>query len=84
MELTRESPRARWLILSVTAGMVAVIVVLHTLAMRDYVGLLDGLGRRGATGLVTQLQRPIPTPFAISRTTAARAPRPQGPVSRLH
>jgi hypothetical protein len=73
MELTRESPRKRWSILAAGWAFIAIIVVLHTVAMQDYVALLDGLGRRDAAELSTPLQRPIPTLFADTQTWTRHA-----------
>ncbi|MSU49009.1 MAG: hypothetical protein EXS37_07985 [Opitutus sp.] len=47
MEITREQPRSRWLIMSAVWAFVAVIAVWHTQATRAYVGLLDQGGRPG-------------------------------------
>ena len=59
MELTRESPRVRWLALGAAWAVFAVLIALHSAAVRDYVEILNGLGLRGATEAGTPLQRVV-------------------------
>ena len=61
MELTRESARVRWLLLFGAWALMAVLAIVHARQKRDYVALLDALGRRGAAEINTPLQRPVPT-----------------------
>jgi tetratricopeptide (TPR) repeat protein len=63
MEVTRESPPVRWLILAVVWAFVTTLAVWHTQAMRGYVGLLDKVGTPAAAD-ATPLRRPLPTSFA--------------------
>src|SRR3954463_10999799 len=67
MEFTRETTRARWLILFATWVFVATLALWHTFAMRDYIAVLDNLGR-GAAATGTPLRRPSPGAFSDSHT----------------
>lgn len=73
MELTRETPRTRWLIMAAVWALLAVMVILHTRGAEDYIGLLDQLGRRGATELKTPLQRTMPTIYADAQAWTRHA-----------
>lgn len=62
METPPEHPRSRRLWLAAAWIAVAIVVVFHSAAVRDYVVLLDSMGRAG--GAATPLSRPCPTVFA--------------------
>lgn len=64
MEPPPEPPRTRWLWLAAAWSIVAVLAVLHSIAVRDYVTLLDSMGRQGGAAVATPLSRPCPTMFA--------------------
>jgi tetratricopeptide (TPR) repeat protein len=57
----------RWLILAAAWAMVAVLAIWHTAAMRDYVALLDSVGRNTPEN-ATPLRRPAPAAFSDSHT----------------
>src|SRR4051812_27797688 len=63
MQISRESPRARWLIMAAVWLGVGGVALWHTLAMRDYVELLKRVGRPGVT-YDTPFVRPLPGNFA--------------------
>jgi tetratricopeptide (TPR) repeat protein len=63
MHITREGPRARWLIMGATWAFVAVLALWHTAVMRDYVGLLDQVGRPAVPADLPMV-RPLPGSFA--------------------
>lgn len=64
MQLTRESPRTRWLVLFATWCLCTAFVVLHAQAVRDYIGMIDGVGLRGAPEAATPMRQVIPTRYA--------------------
>jgi hypothetical protein len=64
MQLTAESRPTRWQILLLTWFLCAILVVLHTLAVRDYLELLGSRGRLGAREAGTPLQQVIPAGYA--------------------
>lgn len=61
LRLSSESPRTRWLILSLVWIVVAIVAIADSLAVRDYVKLLDDSVALPSTGL--PLQRVIPSEF---------------------
>ena len=63
MHITRENPRARGLIMAAVWTFVAAIAIWHAFAMRDYVAVLDRVGRP-ASAAATPLVRPLPSTFA--------------------
>src|SRR5258706_4134748 len=65
MVFPRETPRVRWLILSATWVFVGALSLWHTYTMRDYVAMLNGLGR-GGSETATPLRRPCPGSFSDS------------------
>ena len=64
MQLTAESRQTRWQILLGTWSLCALLVMLHTLAVRDYIGLLATAGLRGAREATTPLQQVVPAACA--------------------
>ncbi len=60
MRLTHESPRARWTIMTGVWVLVAGLLILHTLAVRDYLTLIDAQGLRGAPTAATPLKHTVP------------------------
>lgn len=60
MRLTHESPRTRWSVLAGTWLLVAALLLLHTLAVRDYLARMDAKGLRGAATASTPLKQIVP------------------------
>lgn len=60
MRLTHESPRVRWLVMAGVWTLVAGLLLLHLLAVRDYLALIEVQGLRGAPAATTPLKRTIP------------------------
>lgn len=65
MLFTRESRRARWSIMIAVWAFVAGLALWHTLVTREYVAMLNGLGRNGANA-ETPLRRIAPGAFVDS------------------
>ncbi len=66
MRLTSESRRQRWLILVCVWVLIAMIAAFDTLALRDYVTLLDDSALINATSL--PLRRSVPSDYADAQT----------------
>ncbi|MEO8337459.1 MAG: hypothetical protein ABI664_20950 [bacterium] len=66
MRLTTETPRQRWLILSCVWALIAWLAVLDSLAIRDYVALLDDSAVVPADSL--PLRRSVPSDYADAQT----------------
>lgn len=60
MLLTHETPRARRIIMAGVWALVAALLLLHTLAVRDYLALIDAQGLRGALAASTPLKHTVP------------------------
>lgn len=60
MLLTHETPRARRIIMAGVWSLVAVLLLLHTFAVRDYMALIDAQGLRGAPTASTPLKQAVP------------------------
>ncbi|MDO8543087.1 MAG: hypothetical protein Q7S40_21855 [Opitutaceae bacterium] len=73
MELTHENRRTRWLWLVGAWMLLAAIVAVHSVQVRDYIALLDSMGRTGGAVPATPLQRPCPTMFADVQTWVRHA-----------
>jgi len=67
MEVSRERPLTRWLLLLAAWVLIAALAGWHTQVMRDYIAGLAGLGRAGAEQS-TPLTRPCPGSFSDSHT----------------
>src|SRR5687767_12836791 len=63
MQLTRETPGTRWLLLAAAWLVAGFLIAAHTSAVREYVAVLDGLGRP-TTESITPLQQVIPARHA--------------------
>jgi len=66
MRLSEERPALRWIILACVWLLVAALGIADTLAVRDYVQLLDDSGTLAADAL--PLHRPVPGPYADAQT----------------
>ena len=66
MRLSEERPALRWIILACVWLLVAALGIADTLAVRDYVQLLDDSGMLAADAL--PLHRPVPGPYADAQT----------------
>src|SRR6185369_5985790 len=66
VRLTTETARQRWLILSCVWALIAWLAVLDSLAVRDYVALLDDSGVISADSL--PLRRTVPSDYADAQT----------------
>ena len=64
MQLTQENRRTWWLVMVATWMVTAILILLHTQAVRDYVALIDGLGLNGAKEAGTLLRQVIPSRHA--------------------
>lgn len=67
MILTREGRRTWWLVMVGAWALAALFATLHTLAFRDYVGLLDRAAPR-VPPITTPMQHIVPTNYADSQT----------------
>lgn len=59
-----ERPRLRWSLMAAGWVLVATLLLLHTLAVRDYLALLDTQGLRGAPAATTPLRHTLPLVYA--------------------
>jgi hypothetical protein len=66
VRLTNESRRTRWLILTCAWTVIAWLATIDTLAVRDYVALLDDSGTIAADSL--PLRRPLPADYADAQS----------------
>ena len=64
MVLSRESPRLRWSLMAAGWALIATLLLLHTLAVRDYLALIDTQGLRGAAVPPTPLRHTLPLIYA--------------------
>jgi len=64
MRLSAESPCTRWSIMAGVWALVAGLLLLHTLAVRDYLALIDTQGLRGAPASITPLRHTVPLIYA--------------------
>lgn len=64
MPLNQETCRIRWAVMLVTWVLAGALILLHTAVVREYVGLLDAQGLRGATAARTPLRQVIPASHA--------------------
>jgi tetratricopeptide (TPR) repeat protein len=64
--LSDERPAVRWIILGCVWLLVLALALADTIAVRDYVALLDDSGTLPADSL--PLQRPLPAPYADAQT----------------
>jgi hypothetical protein len=71
VQLSTETRRTKWSILSLAWIVLAVLALLDTLAVRDYVALLDGTAAVSADGL--PLQRSVPSDYADAQTWVRHA-----------
>ncbi len=71
MQLTAESPRQRWLILTVVWVILTTIVFLHATIVRDYLSIVGGLGARPGVTVTTPLKQSYPA-FAADAQTWVR------------
>lgn len=71
MQLTRESAKVRWGSLALVWAVMATLVFLHAVTVRDYLGIVGGLGLRGSNVTGTPLQQAFPA-FAADAQTWVR------------
>jgi hypothetical protein len=71
VQLSRETRRAKWSILSLAWVIISVLALLDSLAVRDYVALLDGTATVSADSL--PLQRAVPSDYADAQTWVRHA-----------
>ena len=71
MQLTSETPRQRWMILTAIWLLVATLAFFHATVVRDYLAVVGGLGLRGAASSATPLKQPYPA-FAADAQTWVR------------
>ncbi|MDO8545124.1 MAG: hypothetical protein Q7S40_32190 [Opitutaceae bacterium] len=64
MQLTQESRRTWWAVMLASWGVATLLILLHTGGVREYVDLLDGLGRRGGAAPETPMRQVIPARHA--------------------
>ncbi|MGH7944730.1 MAG: hypothetical protein ACREH8_05870 [Opitutaceae bacterium] len=64
MQLTHESRRTWWLAIAATWSVCVILVLLHTNAVRDYLQMLDGMGRREGVEAVTPMRHIVPSRYA--------------------
>lgn len=64
MQITQERRLTWWFALLATWGLCAMLVLLHTNAVRDYLAVVDKLGSRPGTEVTTPLRHVVPARFA--------------------
>jgi len=64
MPFPPEKPRPRWSLLIAAWAGCALLIGLHTLAVRDYLSFVDGVGRRGEEAAATPLREFVPARFS--------------------
>jgi tetratricopeptide (TPR) repeat protein len=64
MQLIHESRRTWWLALIVAWCVCLIVVLLHTNAVRDYLGVLDRMGTRAEEQVVTPMRHIVPSRYA--------------------
>jgi tetratricopeptide (TPR) repeat protein len=64
MQLSQESRGTCWFALLAAWGLCAALVILHSNAVRDYIAVVDGLGRRPEVQTATPMQHVLPARYA--------------------
>jgi hypothetical protein len=64
MQLTHESHRAWWLAMITAWSLCAIVILLHTNVSRDYLQMVDKMGRAQGPGAATPMRHVVPSRYA--------------------
>jgi tetratricopeptide (TPR) repeat protein len=73
MQITQESRGTRWFALVATWSVCAVVVLLHTNAVRDYLAMVDAMGRRPGVETTTPMRHVVPSRYADAQVWVRHA-----------